>query len=52
MFHNTDPLTGQFTAVQQAIGTARGNTAGIAAIREFVEKAKPRLDVARQNAKK
>lgn len=33
-------LDGQFTAVQQAIGTARSNTAGAAFIREFVEEAK------------
>jgi polar amino acid transport system substrate-binding protein len=33
-------LDGQFTAVQQAIGTARGNTAGAAFLREFVEEAK------------
>src|SRR3546814_247670 len=33
-------LDGQFTAVQQAIGTARANTAGAAFIREFVEEAK------------
>jgi polar amino acid transport system substrate-binding protein len=33
-------LDGQFTAVQQAIGTARGNTAGAAFIRDFVEEAK------------
>ena len=33
-------LDGQFTAVQQAIGTARTNTAGAAFIRDFVEQAK------------
>jgi polar amino acid transport system substrate-binding protein len=33
-------LDGQFTAVQQAIGTARGNTAGAAFLRDFVEEAK------------
>ena len=33
-------LDGQFTAVQQAIGTARTNTAGAAFIRDFVEEAK------------
>jgi polar amino acid transport system substrate-binding protein len=33
-------LDGQFTAVQQAIGTARGNTAAIAFLSEFVEEAK------------
>jgi polar amino acid transport system substrate-binding protein len=33
-------LSGQFTAVQQAIGTARGNTAGAAFLSEFVEEAK------------
>jgi polar amino acid transport system substrate-binding protein len=33
-------LDGQFTAVQQAIGTARANTAGAAFLREFVEQAK------------
>jgi polar amino acid transport system substrate-binding protein len=33
-------LDGQFTAVQQAIGTARSNTAGAAFLREFVEEAK------------
>jgi polar amino acid transport system substrate-binding protein len=33
-------LDGQFTAVQQAIGTARKNTAGAAFLREFVEEAK------------
>jgi polar amino acid transport system substrate-binding protein len=33
-------LDGQFTSVQQAIGTARKNTAGAAFIHEFVEHAK------------
>ena len=33
-------LDGQFTAVQQAIGTPRGNTAGAAFLRAFVEEAK------------
>lgn len=33
-------LDGQFTAVQQAIGTARTNIAGAAFIRDFVEQAK------------
>ena len=33
-------LDGQFASVQQAIGTARANTAGAALIREFVEDAK------------
>jgi polar amino acid transport system substrate-binding protein len=33
-------LDGQFTAVQQAIGTARTNAAGAAFLREFVEQAK------------
>lgn len=33
-------LDGQFTAVQQAIGTPRKNTAGAAFLREFVEEAK------------
>jgi len=33
-------LDGQFSAVQQAIGTQRSNTAGAAFIREFVEEAK------------
>ena len=33
-------LDGQFTAVQQAIGTARGNTAGVTFLRDFVEEAK------------
>jgi polar amino acid transport system substrate-binding protein len=33
-------LDGKFTAVQQAIGTAKANTAGAAFLREFVEEAK------------
>ena len=33
-------LDGQFTAVQQAIGTAKPNTAGAAFLRQFVEEAK------------
>ena len=33
-------LDGQFTAVQQAIGTARKNSAGAAFLRGFVEEAK------------
>ncbi len=33
-------LDGQFTSVQQAIGTARVNTAGAAFLRDFVEQAK------------
>ncbi len=33
-------LEGQFTAVQQAVGTARGNQAGAAFLSEFVEEAK------------
>jgi polar amino acid transport system substrate-binding protein len=33
-------LEGQFTAVQQAIGTARSNAAGAAFLRDFVEEAK------------
>jgi polar amino acid transport system substrate-binding protein len=33
-------LDGQFTAVQQAVGTARANEAGAAFLREFVEEAK------------
>jgi polar amino acid transport system substrate-binding protein len=33
-------LDGQFTAVQQAVGTARQNTAGAAFLRDFVEEAK------------
>jgi polar amino acid transport system substrate-binding protein len=38
--HATLVLGGRFMAVQQAIGTAPGNDAGIAFIREFVESAK------------
>ncbi|MBN8905000.1 MAG: ABC transporter substrate-binding protein, partial [Rhodospirillales bacterium] len=33
-------LDGQFTAVQQAIGTARANAAGAAFLRDFVAEAK------------
>jgi len=33
-------LEGQFTAVQQAVGTARANDAGAAFLRDFVEEAK------------
>ena len=33
-------LPGQFTAVQQAVGTAKTNTAAAAWLREFVEEAK------------
>jgi len=33
-------LDGQFTAVQQAVGTARKNTAGAQFLRDFVEEAK------------
>jgi polar amino acid transport system substrate-binding protein len=33
-------LDGRFTAVQQAIGTTRGNVAGAAFLRDFVEEAK------------
>jgi polar amino acid transport system substrate-binding protein len=33
-------LDGQFTAVQQAVGTAKANAAGAAFLREFVEEAK------------
>jgi polar amino acid transport system substrate-binding protein len=40
-------LEGQFTAVQQAIGTARGNAAGAAFLRNFVEEAKASGLVAR-----
>jgi polar amino acid transport system substrate-binding protein len=40
-------LDGQFTAVQQAVGTARQNTAGAAFLREFVEEAKASGLVAR-----
>src|SRR5579864_454373 len=40
-------LDGQFTAVQQAVGTARANTAGAAFLRDFVEEAKKSGLVAR-----
>lgn len=40
-------LEGQFTAVQQAVGTARGNAAGAAFLRDFVEEAKASGLVAR-----
>jgi polar amino acid transport system substrate-binding protein len=40
-------LDGQFTAVQQAIGTARRNAAGAAFLRDFVEEAKASGLVAR-----
>src|ERR1700758_2651857 len=40
-------LDGQFTAVQQAVGTARKNTAGAAFLRDFVEEAKKSGLVAR-----
>jgi polar amino acid transport system substrate-binding protein len=40
-------LDGQFTAVQQAVGTARGNAAGAAFLRDFVEEAKKSGLVAR-----
>ena len=40
-------LEGQFTAVQQAIGTARNNAAGAAFLRQFVETAKASGLVAR-----
>ena len=40
-------LAGEFTAVQQAIGTARGNTAAAAFLHEFVEEAKTSGLVAR-----
>jgi polar amino acid transport system substrate-binding protein len=33
-------LDGQFTAVQQAVGTLRSNAAGAAFLRDFVEQAK------------
>jgi polar amino acid transport system substrate-binding protein len=33
-------LDGRFTAVQQAVGTAKGNEAGAAFLRNFVEEAK------------
>jgi polar amino acid transport system substrate-binding protein len=40
-------LDGQFTAVQQAVGTARANKAGAAFLRDFVEEAKASGLVAR-----
>ena len=40
-------LEGQFTAVQQAVGTARKNAAGAAFLRSFVEEAKSSGLVAR-----
>jgi polar amino acid transport system substrate-binding protein len=40
-------LDGQFTAVQQAVGTARTNPAGAAFLRDFVEEAKKSGLVAR-----
>jgi polar amino acid transport system substrate-binding protein len=40
-------LDGQFTAVQQAVGTARRNAAGAAFLRDFVEEAKASGLVAR-----
>jgi polar amino acid transport system substrate-binding protein len=40
-------LDGQFTAVQQAVGTARKNAAGAAFLRDFVEEAKKSGLVAR-----
>jgi polar amino acid transport system substrate-binding protein len=40
-------LDGQFTAVQQAVGTARQNTAGAKFLRDFVEEAKASGVVAR-----
>jgi polar amino acid transport system substrate-binding protein len=40
-------LDGQFTAVQQPVGTARGNAAGAAFLRDFVEEAKKSGLVAR-----
>ncbi|MGH6899948.1 MAG: ABC transporter substrate-binding protein [Geminicoccaceae bacterium] len=40
-------LDGQFTAVQQAVGTARGNEAGAAFLSDFVEEAKASGLVAR-----
>jgi len=40
-------LDGRFTAVQQAVGTAQGNTAGAAFLRDFVEEAKASGLVAR-----
>ena len=40
-------LPGQFTAVQQAVGTAKANTAAAAWLRSFVEEAKASGLVAR-----
>ena len=40
-------LDGQFSAVQQAVGTAKGNQAGAAFLRDFVEEAKASGLVAR-----
>jgi polar amino acid transport system substrate-binding protein len=40
-------LDGQFTAVQQAVGTARQNTSGVQFLRDFVEEAKASGLVAR-----
>ena len=40
-------LDGRFTAVQQAVGTAQGNAAGAAFLRDFVEDAKASGLVAR-----
>ncbi|MGH6915119.1 MAG: transporter substrate-binding domain-containing protein, partial [Geminicoccales bacterium] len=40
-------LDGQFSAVQQAVGTARTNQAGAAFLRDFVEEAKASGLVAR-----
>jgi polar amino acid transport system substrate-binding protein len=40
-------LDGQFTAVQQAVGTPRGNAAGAKFLRDFVEEAKKSGLVAR-----
>jgi polar amino acid transport system substrate-binding protein len=40
-------LDGRFTAVQQAVGTAKGNEAGAAFLRDFVEEAKASGLVAR-----
>ena len=36
-------LDGQFTAVQQAVGTAKANTAGAAFLPSFVEEAKKEI---------
>lgn len=44
-------LDGQFSAVQQAIGTARANAAAAAFLRDFVEEAKASGLVARLIAK-